>query len=156
MSEEKRSKHSKRHSHGHSHSSSKTTLSDHEELMQAVDSFIRSHNNFESSSVLNTTIEIIGMQSTLQEVFTVVLQHRLLNMEGALLWTMFLSLAPARAESQGDKPFSSGSPFSSAMALATIASVYDIGTSDLIDEHFEYDSESESDSSEDSPTVPDV
>jgi hypothetical protein len=147
MAEEKKGKHSKRHSSG-----AKTALTEHEELMHAVDGFIRANANFESSVVLNTTIEMVGACTTLQDVFTTVLQRQLLSMEGALLWTLFLSLAPARAAEMGDRPFSGGSPFSTAAALSLIASVYDLGVAEVVSEHFEYDSDSESGSESESET----
>ena len=145
MADEKKGKHSKRHS-----SASKSVLTEHEELMHAVEGFIRANANFESSVVLNTTIEMVGACTTLQDVFTTVLQRQLLGMEGALLWTLFLSLAPARAESLGDRPYSAGTPFSAAAAMALIASVYDLGVAEVVGDHFEYDSESDSESESES------
>lgn len=135
---EKKSKHSKR-----SSGSSKTPLEEHEELFHAVEGFIRANTNFESSIPVNTAIEMIAGCTTLQELFTMVLQRQLLNLDGALHWALFLSLAPARAEEAGDKPFSAAAPFSATAALALIATVYDLGVQEIVGEHFEYDSEDE-------------
>lgn len=148
-----KSKHSKRHSSGSKGGGAKTPLTEHPELARAVEGFIRENANFESSVVLNTTIEMVNTGVTLQDVFTTVLQRQLLGMEGALLWVLFLSIAPARAESLGDRPFSVGTPFSAAAALALIASVYDLGVAQVVDEQFA-DSDSESDSESEEENEP--
>ena len=130
-------------------SSSKSPLVDHEELFHAVEGFIRANTNFESSVPVNTAIEMIANCTSLQDLFTLVLQRQLLNMDGALHWALFLSLAPARAEEAGDRCFSAAAPFSATAALALIASVYDLGVQEVVAEHFEYDSESDEEEDED-------
>lgn len=144
---EKKSKHSKR-----SGGSSKSPLEEHEELFHAVEGFIRSNTNFESSIPVNTAIEMVASCTTLQDLFTMVLQRQLLNMDGALHWALFLSLAPARAEEAGDKPFSASAPFSATAALALIASVYDMAVQEVVGEHFEYDSEDEDEDEDEDST----
>jgi hypothetical protein len=134
----------KKHSKRHSGVAAKTTLSEHEELTQAIEGFLQANTNFESSVVLNTTFEMLAACSTLQEVFTLALQRQILGMDGALHWMVFLSLAPARAEALGEAPFSPAAPFSAAAALTLITSVYDLGVAEIVDEHFDSESDSES------------
>lgn len=133
--------------------SAASPLREHEELSLAVEGFIRANTNFESSIPVNTALEILNAQTSLQDVFTTVLQRQLLNLDGALRWALFLSLAPARAEEEGDQPFSPAAPFSATAALALIASVYDMGVAEVVSAHFEYDSDSDSEeeSAEEAP-----
>lgn len=141
VEKEKKKRHSKKSSRV-----SMTPLNEHAELFHAIENFIRANSNFESSIPVNTTIEMLGDCTTLQDVFTLVLRRQLLNMDGALRWAFFLSLAPARAENDGDRPFSGASPFSVSSAFSLVASVYDIGVSEAIYDHFEYETDSDSDS----------
>ena len=129
-------------------------LGEHEELSLAIEGFIRANTNFESSIPVNATLEILNAQTCIQDVFTTVLQRQLLNLDGALRWALFLSLAPARAEEEGDQPFSPAAPFSATAALALIASVYDMGVAEVVSAHFEYDSESESEDEESAEEPP--
>ena len=139
VEKEKKKRHSKKSSRA-----ALTPLNEHAELFHAVENFIRTNSNFESSIPVNTTIELLGDCTSLQDVFTLVLRRQLLNMDGALRWAFFLSLAPARAENDGDRPFSGASPFSASSALSLIASVYDIGTGEVVYDHFDYETDSES------------
>jgi len=137
-----------------SKASAASPLGEHEELSLAVEGFIRANTNFESSIPVNATLELLNAQTCIQDVFTMVLQRQLLNLDGALRWALFLSLAPARAEEEGDRPFSPAAPFSAAAALALIASVYDMGVAEVVSAHFEYDSESESEEEESAEETP--
>ena len=69
-----------------------TTIKDLDTLSFAIDSFIRSNSNFESSVVINSAIEEIEQSSSLQLVFSVPLQHKLLTLDSALKWVFFLTI----------------------------------------------------------------
>lgn len=117
-------------------------LDTHEMLFHAIEGFIRANSNFESSVPVNAAIDEIGNSMSLQEAFTIPLQRQLFNLDSALRWVLFLTIAPERAEKEGDAPFAPGS-FSSQEALTLISQVYDIGVQDAVWEHFEDEDEDE-------------
>ena len=127
-------------------------LAAHEILFGAIDGFVRSNCNFESSVPVNAAIDEIGKSLNLQDTFAIPLQRQLFSMDSALRWVLFLAVAPERAEREGDAPFAPGS-FSSPDALALVSQVYDIGVQEAVWEYFdpgddddgEGDTESESD-----------
>jgi hypothetical protein len=123
------------------------TLKDGHPLMfAAVEKFIHEHSNFESSVAAQTCIAALGEATTLNEAFEVPLKQKLLSMEGALYWVLFLSAGPDRAEADGDPAPSEA--FSSREALALIAKVYDNGLQNHVLEHFDPDDEEVSSSGE--------
>jgi hypothetical protein len=115
-------------------------------LSSAVDAFIRGNSNFESSVPVNEALEVMQGQTGLQEIFATPIQHKLLTMDGALTWALFLHTAPKHAIEGGDPRLGK---FSEKKALAMIATVYDLGMEASVWEHFEEDSDDE-DSDEDS------
>jgi hypothetical protein len=119
-------------------------LVSHEALFHAIEGFVRSNCNFESSVPIEAALDEIGQSITLQDTFTIPLQRQLFNMDSALRWVLFLTIAPDRAEKEGDALFAPGS-FSSQEALALISQVYDIGVQDAVWEHFEEDDEDDED-----------
>jgi len=123
-------------------------LATHEMLFHAIEGFIRSNSNFESSVPVNAAIDEIGKSMSLQEAFTIPLQRQLFNLDSALRWILFLTIAPERAEKEGDASFAPGS-FSSQDSLTLISQVYDIGVQDAVWEHFEDEDEDEDDDDED-------
>jgi len=124
-------------------------LADHPILSHAVEGFIRSNNNFESSVAINTAIEDIGKCADIQSVFAVPLQHKLFTMDSALRWVLFLSVAPGRAVQEGDAPFSDGTKFSPQAALGLVSAVYDVGVQETVWDHFEPEDDEYEDSGED-------
>jgi hypothetical protein len=142
-------------SHKHSSKSAakaaKKPLSEHIALGTAIESFVRSNCNFESSVPVTAALVELGQCVTLQQAFAVPLARQLFGMDAALRWALFLSAAPQRAVEEGDE--SAGS-FDADEALALITNVYDVGADDAVFAHFE-DSDDESDSDdEDSDGVP--
>lgn len=117
-------------------------LAAHKNLFHAIDGFIRANCNFESSIPINAAIDEIGESVTLQDVFTAPLQRQLFNMDSALRWVLFLTVAPERVEKEGDTPFAPGS-FSSQEALTLVSQIYDIGVQETVWEHFESEDEDE-------------
>ncbi len=120
-------------------------LIEHAALFRAIENFIRANSNFESSIPINAAVDELGKSADLTTTFSIPLQHKLLTMEGALQWVLFLSVAPDRAVQEGDAPFSPEAPFSSAQALALLAGVYDVGVQEAVWEHFALDDEDEDD-----------
>jgi hypothetical protein len=118
-----------------------------ESLFHAIDGFIRANCNFESSVPVNAAITEIGTSESLQDAFMIPLQRQLFNLDAALRWVLFLTIAPERAEKEGDSPFAPGS-FSCQDALTLVSQVYDIGVQESIWEHFEDDDEDDEDDEE--------
>ena len=71
-----------------------TTLKSFEVLNFTMDGFIRGNGNFESSVVVNAAIEELEQCESLQQCFTIPLQHKLFSMETALKWVLFLTVIP--------------------------------------------------------------
>jgi hypothetical protein len=115
-----------------------TSLASHEALFRAVEGFVNANRNFESTILVETAIDDIGKSTTLQGAFMVPLQRQLFNMDSALRWILFLTVAPERAEKEGDAPFAPGS-FSSQEALGLVTQVYDLGVQETVWEHFDDD-----------------
>jgi hypothetical protein len=111
-------------------------------LFRAIDGFVRTNANFESSIPVNLALEEIGKSVSLQEAFAIPLQRQLFNMDSALRWVLFMTVAPERSESEGDAPFSDGG-FSSREGLVLIKQIYDIGVQDAVWEHFEDETDDE-------------
>jgi hypothetical protein len=118
-----------------------------ESLFHAIDGFIRANCNFESSVPVNAAITEIGTSESLQDAFMIPLQRQLFNLDAALRWVLFLTIAPERAEKEGDAPFAPGS-FSCQEALALVSQVYDIGVQESIWEHFEDDDDEDDEDDE--------
>src|SRR3954469_3688670 len=82
-----------------------TALETHAVLSAAVDGFVRENSNFESSFALDAALADANASPDLHSLFQAPLQHKILSMEGALRWLLFLHVAPGRAEQEGDPPF---------------------------------------------------
>lgn len=121
-------------------------IKDYDIFFGAVTEFVYAHCNFESTQPLETAMSEIGNCDSLQEVFSIPLQHRLFNIDAALRWVLFMTIAPARALADGDPPFN-GDPFSEHDAVVLISQVYDIGVQETVLAHFanEEDGEEEED-----------
>ena len=131
-----------------------TTLKNFEPLLMAMDSFIRGNSNFESSIVVNTAIEELEQCASLQQCFSLPIQHKLFNIDTALKWILFLNIVPEKiveqnAEDEEFAPlvdeFNSFSVFSCKDAMKLIASIYDIGIQDIVLSHLDDESDDESD-----------
>jgi hypothetical protein len=142
------------------------TLEERPMLFSAVAQFLKAHSNFESSQPIEAALEDLKSCTRMNDVFTLPLQHKLLSMDSALQYAMFLRAAPATFEAALEEealetPFTGDAAFSCGFALDTIHSVYDLGVADLtsyvqeaIDEaedDDEDDDESEEESEEEAP-----
>ncbi len=139
------------HKHSSKKAAAKKPLIEHEALGAAIESFVRSNCNFESSVPVTAALTELGQCVTLQQAFAVPLARQLFAMDAALRWVFFLSTAPQRAVEEGDE---SAGPFMADEALSLIASVYDVGADDVVYSHFD-DSDDESGSEdEDESSAP--
>lgn len=114
-------------------------------LYEAASIFVQEHCNFESSAATKSCVNDLGEATSLQQAFAVPLRHKMLDMDSALYWVLFLQIGPARAAADGEAP--PGEPFSAGEALNLIKAVYDNGVQTHILEHFEPDSDDDSSSS---------
>ena len=139
-----------------------TTIKDLEPLSFAIDSFIRSNSNFESSVIINAAVEELEQCTSLQLAFAVPLQHKILTLESSLKWVFFLTniisnLTSTEADAEvdaeadaEDAKLKEFDDFNSNEALKLIASVYDIGVQETVLCHIDEDSDSESESESES------
>ena len=130
------------------------TLKDFDILLCAVDSFIRGNGNFESSMAINSAMEELENVSSLQQCFSIPIQHKLFNMETSLKWVLFLTIIPEKLIEQNSEEeeftqqleeFKTFTQFSCLSAMQLIASIYDIGIQDVVLSHLDDDSDDESD-----------
>lgn len=125
------------------------TVADRPYFARAIRMFLEEHRTIESSRPLEDAMAEIEKASKLNEVFQVPIRHQLLNLEGALRFLLFLSVA---VPDKREQPFSGSAKFSSHEALEVIAKVYDDGVQDgvwaFVDGAFEEDSDSDSGSEE--------
>jgi len=129
-------------------------LKDFDILLYSMDSFIRANGNFESSIVINSAITELEQCESMQQCFSVPLQHKLFNMESSLKWVLFMVTIPEKIieqESEDEEfklildEFKLFTEFSSNDELKLIATVYDIGLQDTILTHIEDDEDDEED-----------
>lgn len=123
-------------------------VSKYEALFHAVEGFVRANCNFESSIPVNAAVDEIAQATSLQAVFSIPLQRQLFNMDAAIRWTFFLSVAPERAVEEGDEAATPLGSFSAQEAFTLISQIYDIGTQENVWVHFEWDDEDEEDEEE--------
>lgn len=127
-------------------------------LLCAMDSFIRGNGNFESSMVINAAVSELEQCTSIQQCFSIPLQHKLFNMDSALKWVLFLATIPEKiieqfaddeefAELKDD--FNEFINFSTLDSLKLIANVYDIGIQEHILSHLEDESDDDGASDED-------
>jgi hypothetical protein len=133
-----------------------STLKDFDVLLCAVDSFIKGNGYFESSMVINSAMEELENCTSLQQCFSIPIQHKLFNMETSLKWVFFLTIVPKKLiELNPDEEFMQQveefkifTQFSPEDAMQLMASIYDVGVQDVVLSHLD-DSDSESEDDDD-------
>jgi hypothetical protein len=120
-------------------------LQDHPALWQAVEEFIKQNACFASSIPIDAAMQELGDCTDIQNLFAIPMQHRIISMDVALRWMLFLHRAPQRAVEAGDEPFSKDVEFSADGALALIADVYDLGVNEAVYDFFDEDEAEEVD-----------
>lgn len=128
------------------------TVGDRPALAAAIESFIDDNTVFESTVPVEEALVAIRAAKSLTEAFRAPLQSQLFDMRGALLWTLFMSTAPALGAEEGDAPFEEGDAFVAAEALALVATVYDRGVDAAVGAHFDDEESLASDESVDTGT----
>lgn len=116
-------------------------------LFDAAERYLRANSNFESSVVIQETVDALAEVTTGDELFALPLQHKLLSMDAALRWALFLAVAATHPNS--DQFFESG-PFDAQAALQLIGGVYDMGIKEAVLDYLEDDSD-DSESEDDEP-----
>lgn len=124
-----------------------SAIKDRESLFAAIDGFVTSNSNFESTKIIKMTIEAVGDCEDLQTAFAVPLRNQLFNFDAALKWVLFLSYAPAESLEDGDAPFEA--KFSASRALSLITQVYDRSFQEHVIDYFEPEDDDEEESDED-------
>jgi hypothetical protein len=124
-------------------------LSAYESLADAVESFVRSNSNFESSTVNDGVIADLKKCTDLNVLFLLPLQRRIFSMSSALTWVLFVKSMPVSVGDEDMPPFSEQVQFSADNALEMLAKVYDQGMEETIWEHFADDESEDEDEGED-------
>lgn len=121
-------------------------------LMTAIESFLRDHSNVESTVAHDTMFKDIEECTTLDEVFLVPLKHKMLNMDNALRFILFLTIAsatPIKDEDSGeeDPDFLPEGRLDHTKAYGAIESCFDLGVKaaiwDYVDKAIDGDSDDE-------------
>ena len=116
-------------------------IADRPVLFRAIGNFVDANTNAESSALVKALVAELGECASLREAFEAPLRHRLFGFDAALLWVLFLSVAPAKAVKEGDPPMPDS--FSAREALGVLASTFDRGIQCAVLDHFESDGEDE-------------
>lgn len=125
-----------------------STLKNCPTLLEAVESFIRGNSTFESSVLIKLVVEAVADAQSLDAAFVIPIQKGLLNMDGALLWALFLDTA-ARGSVVEDAGLGELGALNLAGAFTIIRQVYDLGLEAAVLDHFGGDeSEEEEESGE--------
>ena len=119
------------------------------ELFAAAEAFLMENTNFESSQPVAAAVEALGGLRSLREVFLAPLRRRLLGMEAALKWLLFLSAAPGLAREKEEEVPEALAVLDASEALGQIATVYDLGFQAAVAAHFEDSEDDDSDDSDD-------
>lgn len=106
-------------------------------MVKAIGNFLKAHSGFESTVAHDAVISDIEEATTLNEVFLVPLQHKLINMESALKFVLFLWLASSKPIDDSEPAYSSDAAFSTESALEALEGIYDLGIQDAVWDHVE-------------------
>ena len=120
----------------------------------AIQSFLKAHNNFESTQSINAVFEELQHCTSMNDIFNLPLSHKMLNMDAALHFMIFLSKMPDAFKSELDSddleaPFVGKDSFSVPDAVNMITDLYDLGVSDMISPHIDEAIEDEDEDEDD-------
>jgi hypothetical protein len=118
-------------------------------MFEAAERYLRANSNFESSVVIQETVDALAEVATGDQLFALPLQHKLLSMDAALRWALFLAVAATHPNS--DRFFADG-PFDAQAALQLIGGVYDLGVKEAALDYLDDDSD-DSESDEEEPEL---
>jgi hypothetical protein len=136
----------------------------HPVLLDAIEFFLTENTVFESSNAVQLAMEDIEQSRNLNEAFIAAIQHKLLGMDAALRFCLFLAQAPEKINREIDVPepaFDPADKFSADAAMNVIYDVYNLAVSGIVDTAVtsalgfdESESEDEEDAEEDEPENP--
>jgi hypothetical protein len=113
-------------------------------LHKAMKNFVDEHANFESECVIASVILDIGKSDSLSKAAEVPIRHKIFTMESALMWALFLNVAPEVAAKTENEPQAPKlDRFSLRALFALIAKVYDRGVKEIISQYFTPDDDEE-------------
>lgn len=114
---------------------SSTKLAGRPTLVKAIDNFLNDHSGFESSVAHGEMLNDIRECTTLNDVFLVPLRHKIINMESALKFILFLRIATKAPIDDAEPDFIGDSKFSTEEAFASIEELYDLGVQGAVHAH---------------------
>lgn len=128
----------------------------HPVLLDAIEYFLTESTVFESSNAVQLAMEEVEKSKNLNEAFIVAIQHKLLGMDAALRFCLFLAQAPEKINRELDVPepaFSAADKFSADAAMNVVYDVFNLAVSGIVDaavtSALGYDDETESEDEED-------
>lgn len=127
----------------------------HPVLLDAIEFFLSENTVFESSNAVQLAMEEIEKCPNLNEAFIIAIQHKLLGMDGALRFGLFLAQAPEKINREIDVPeptFALADKFSADAAMNVVYDVFNLAVSSIVDaavtSALGFDDESESEDEE--------
>jgi hypothetical protein len=108
----------------------------HPVLLDAIEYFLTENTVFESSNAVQLAMEDIEKSQNLNEAFIVAIQHKLLGMDGALHFCLFLSQAPGQINRDIDVPepiFAPADKFSADAAMNVVYDVFNLAANSIVD-----------------------
>lgn len=136
----------------------------HPVLLDAIEFFLTENTVFESSNAVQLAMDDIEKSQNLNEAFIVAIQHKLLGMDAALRFCLFLSQAPGQINRDIDVPepvFAPADKFSADAALNVVYDVFNLAVSGIVDAaltsalgYDESETEDEEDAEEGEPENP--
>ncbi len=127
----------------------------HPVLLDAIEYFLTENTVFESSNAVQIAMDDVEKSHNLNEAFIVAIQHKLLGMDAALRFCLFLAQAPEKINREIDVPeptFAAADKFSADAAMNVVYDVFNLAVSGIVDaavtSALGYDDESESEDEE--------
>jgi hypothetical protein len=115
-----------------------------DDVKEAVKSFIEENASFQSGPAIEITLDKMAKTSDVNDMFMVPMKEKMLDMQGALVWVMFISVGLRKL---ADEISFDGFKFDSNAAIKLIGEVYDRDAESSIWAHV-YDDEEDDSKSE--------
>lgn len=103
--------------------------------LKAIECFLKAESCFESSVVIDGAMKDIKECVTLNDVFLVPLRDKILSMDGALHFILFLRTATSKPIDDSEPAFTADAKFSADDALEFLVGCYDLGVHDAVWSH---------------------
>lgn len=110
-------------------------------LARGIKAFLFENSTIDASAPIDEAYAAIEGSVKLNDVFLIPILNRLLNMDGALRFALFLqaATAPKSAEARQEPPFKGATKFSAATALGAIIGHFDLGVQSAVFDLLEED-----------------